>query len=198
MNSKAERTRKYIIEKAAPIFNQKGYVDTSLSMICQSTGLTKGSVYGNFKDKNELALESFNHILRQSIFPLADQINSVNSSKVKFSILFDYYRKYYKKTLDLGGCPILNVGMDTTHQNPELRNKVTDVISKLIGSIESILLKGIDDGDFKATTNAQLLAKRIYSMIEGSIFTAMMQKEEQHIHEMMDYLDEMVKSEVYQ
>lgn len=197
MNSKAERTKQLIIEKSAPIFNQLGYGDTSLSTICQSTGLTKGAVYGNFKDKNELALEAFNHMVRQNIFPLADQINSVQSPKVKLLVVSDYYRKYYKRTLEIGGCPILNVGMDTTHQNPELRQRVTEVIAKLILGIEAIIVDGQRKTEFSAAVHAGKLAKRIYSMIEGSIFTAMMQKDEAHIIDMMDFLDRMVESELY-
>ncbi len=197
MVSKAERTRKLIIEKSAPIFNQLGYGDTSLSTICKSTGLTKGAVYGNFKDKNELALEAFNFILHKSIFPLVDQINSVNSPKIKLIIVFDYYRKYYKRTLELGGCPILNVGMDTTHQNPELRKRVSEIIAKLIFGIENIIIGGQKSEDFKSSLEANRYAKRIYSMIEGSIFTALMQKDEAHITEMMDYLDNMVQTELY-
>jgi len=48
---KAEQTRRMIIEKAAPIFNKKGYLGTSISDLTKSTGLTKGAIYGNFKDK---------------------------------------------------------------------------------------------------------------------------------------------------
>ena len=198
MLSKAERTRNLILEKSAPIFNQLGYGDTSLSTICESAGLTKGAVYSNFKDKNELALDAFNFIVRQSIFPLSDQINSVRSPKVKLTVLFDYYRKYYKRTVELGGCPILNVGMDTTHQNSELRKRVTQVINKLILGVENIIIQGQTEGEFTVTVTANRYAKRIYSMIEGSIFTAIIQKDEAHIIEMMNYLDTMVQSELHQ
>src|ERR1700722_8888899 len=59
--SKAERTRQFIIEKTAPIFNKKGYAGTSLSDITAATGLTKGSIYGNFADKDEVALAAFDY-----------------------------------------------------------------------------------------------------------------------------------------
>ena len=59
--NKAERTRQYIIEKTAPIFNKKGYAGTSLSDMTGATGLTKGSIYGNFNDKDEVALAAFDH-----------------------------------------------------------------------------------------------------------------------------------------
>jgi len=59
--SKAEQTRQFIIEKTAPIFNKKGYFATSLSDITTATGLTKGSIYGNFKDKDDLALHVYTY-----------------------------------------------------------------------------------------------------------------------------------------
>ncbi|WP_431210474.1 TetR family transcriptional regulator [Puia sp. P3] len=57
--SKAEKTREFIIQKTAPIFNKKGYAGTSLSDMTEVTGLTKGSIYGNFADKDEVALAAF-------------------------------------------------------------------------------------------------------------------------------------------
>jgi AcrR family transcriptional regulator len=51
--SKAGRTRQFIIETTAPIFNTKGYEGTSMSTLTEATGLTKGSIYGNFENKEE-------------------------------------------------------------------------------------------------------------------------------------------------
>ena len=42
--TKADRTRSYIIEQVAPIFNKKGVHGTSLSDITNATGLTKGAI----------------------------------------------------------------------------------------------------------------------------------------------------------
>jgi TetR/AcrR family transcriptional repressor of nem operon len=39
--TKGERTRREIVEKAAPLFNQKGYEGTSLSDLMEATGLKK-------------------------------------------------------------------------------------------------------------------------------------------------------------
>ncbi len=54
--SKAEKTKQFIIEKTAALFNSKGYTRTSLSDISEATGLTKGSIYGNFENRDELAI----------------------------------------------------------------------------------------------------------------------------------------------
>jgi len=194
MTSKAEKTKQFIIEKVAPVFNSKGYVDTSLSDVTKITGLTKGSVYGNFKDKEELALEAFNYNLRKVIHPLSDWINAEENAANKLKAISNYYRKYYNRTIEFGGCPILNVGIDANHINIPLKVRVRQVIQKLIISIQTIIEQGQDEMTFKLEIDANAYAKRIYSMIEGSIFTAMMQNDEEHIKDMMDFLDDMIEN----
>ena len=58
---RSDRTRLLIIDSAAPIFNKKGYAGTSMSDLTTATGLTKGSIYGNFKDKDDVAVHAFQH-----------------------------------------------------------------------------------------------------------------------------------------
>ncbi len=48
--TKAEETRQYIIERAAPIFNMYGYEGFSMSQLTEAIGMTKGAIYGNFKN----------------------------------------------------------------------------------------------------------------------------------------------------
>ena len=53
--TKGQQTRRGIVEKAAPLFNQKGYEGTSLSDLMDATGLQKGGIYRHFDSKEELA-----------------------------------------------------------------------------------------------------------------------------------------------
>jgi TetR/AcrR family transcriptional repressor of nem operon len=57
--TKAEKTKAFIIERSAPLFNSKGYSGTSMNDLMEITGLTKGSIYGNFENKDEVALAAF-------------------------------------------------------------------------------------------------------------------------------------------
>ena len=61
MITKAEKTAAFIIETVAPIFNKNGYAATSISDITNATGLTKGAIYGNFTNKEDLAIKCFNY-----------------------------------------------------------------------------------------------------------------------------------------
>ena len=56
---KSLRTRQHIIQTTSKLFNKQGFAGTSLSDLSSATGLTKGGIYGNFKNKEEVALEVF-------------------------------------------------------------------------------------------------------------------------------------------
>src|SRR5258706_12552014 len=58
---KGEQTRRKIIRKAAPIFNQRGYEGAALSDLMQATGLEKGGIYRHFESKQQLAGEAFDY-----------------------------------------------------------------------------------------------------------------------------------------
>ena len=51
-------SREDILKKAAQLFWKKGFVDTSLSDLEKATGVNKSGLYSEFKDKDEIFLES--------------------------------------------------------------------------------------------------------------------------------------------
>jgi AcrR family transcriptional regulator len=53
---KRARTRKRLIEAAAAVIGEKGFDRASLEDIAALAGMTRGAVYGNFKNKEELFL----------------------------------------------------------------------------------------------------------------------------------------------
>lgn len=63
MLTKAERTKQFILETAAPIFNQKGISGANIDDVLAATKLTKGCLYGHFESKEDLALQVVDHML---------------------------------------------------------------------------------------------------------------------------------------
>jgi len=57
---KAQATRTAIVEAAAELFAEKGYVETSMRDISRRASLTTGAVYGHFRNKADLLAEAIN------------------------------------------------------------------------------------------------------------------------------------------
>lgn len=56
MGGKRERTRAQLIEAAADMIAKQGYEATTLEAVAASVGMTRGAIYGNFKDRDDLFL----------------------------------------------------------------------------------------------------------------------------------------------
>ena len=65
--TKAEKTRQFIIEQTAPIFNTKGVAATSINDIMEATKLAKGSLYVHFENKEELSYYAVDYNLKDFI-----------------------------------------------------------------------------------------------------------------------------------
>ena len=93
--SKAERTRQFIIEQTAPVFNKQGYAGTSLNDLTAATGLTKGAIYGNFENKEAVALAAFEHNLAFVFNGLRASAAKNAPAREKLLALPRFYRQAY-------------------------------------------------------------------------------------------------------
>src|SRR5580692_8228918 len=53
---KRERTRAKLVKAAGELVREQGYERTTLEAVARRAGMTRGAIYGNFKDREELFL----------------------------------------------------------------------------------------------------------------------------------------------
>jgi AcrR family transcriptional regulator len=51
---KRARTRQFLIEAAADLIREKGFANVSMEDVAMKAGVSRGSIYGNFSDRNDL------------------------------------------------------------------------------------------------------------------------------------------------
>ena len=196
MISKAKITTQYILEITAPIFNQYGYSATSMSDITKATGLTKGAIYGNFKNKEELSIAAFKHTIKALLKDISKHLELSDSPIQKLFLITDFYRNYYSYSKPLGGCPVLNIGVDANNQNPLLFKMVKEVIEKIQDQLASLIEQGIETGEISSEINTMHYAKRIDTMIQGAIFMAYTMDDEFYLKDTMIQIDQMIFNEL--
>jgi len=131
-----ENTAEFILSRTAPIFNKNGYVGTSLSDLTKATGLTKGAIYGNFLNKEDLALKAFQWNLKEAI------LNVGLDSKFINPLLYKAAKKVSRQFVD-GLVRILKDG------------KTKGVFNKKVNPIETAknILSMIEGSTFMALTH---------------------------------------------
>jgi len=167
--SKAEKTRAFIVEKTAPIFNKKGYAGTSLTDMTEATGLTKGSIYGNFENKDEVALAAFDYNLSKVRNIISAEMNKFSTIKEKLLVYVDVYENYMHYPFPSGGCPILNTAIEADDTHPQLKKRAIDAIHNWKSMIVKLIEKGVELNEFSNNINPEQTALTLIAMLEGGV-----------------------------
>ena len=116
--SNLEQTRDFVIEKTAPIFNSKGYAGTSLTDMTTAICLTKGSIYSNFNNKDEVVLAAFDYKLAKVNSILQSELQKHSTAREKLRAYVKVYQNFSSYPFPADGCPVLNIAtdLDYTHR----------------------------------------------------------------------------------
>ena len=163
--TKGERTRQKIVETATVLFNQKGFTGCSMGDIVAASGLEKGTLYGHFSTKEELALLAFDHAWKDTSDKRLRNVESVSNAVNKLKVHID---NYVNTPSFPGGCPLLNFAVDADDGNPALRTRVR----KALKDWEDLLAKIVEDGQSAGEINPGIdphsIANLVISMLEGA------------------------------
>lgn len=194
--TKSERTRQLIIERSAPLFNQKGYAGTSMQDIMLATGLTKGGIYGHFESKEEIALEAFEHAAGIITRLIGERIAGEASASDKLKAILQFYKTYLFSPPVMGGCPVLNTSVEADDTNPLLRASVVKVLNRLHKAVASIVTQGIANGEFRPDADANRFSILFVSMVEGGIMLSKAYGDNKYLATVITQLEYMLASEL--
>jgi TetR/AcrR family transcriptional repressor of nem operon len=170
--SKADRTRQFIIETTAGIFNMKGYAGTSMSDITEATGLTKGSIYGNFGNKEDVALAVFDHNYAKVSQVIQQRIQQATTYHDKLMVYAQVYDQFTRGSFPQGGCPVLNTAIEADDTNSLLKDRAAKAVLKWKKTIQDLMQGGVAAGEFKEGLDYAQIALSIIALIEGAIMIA--------------------------
>ncbi len=194
--SKSERTRAYIIETVAPIFNRSGFSAMSLSKITEATGLTKGAIYGHFENKEELAIESFKFSVRKVLKDLNKTVNKGETPLEMLKNIAVFYEDYYEYNKQFGGCPILNIGVDANNQNKVITQLVQSYNHRILERFSQLIEKAKETNEIKKSIDSMLYAKRFFYMIEGAVYMTHIMKDDSYLKDVSTVLQQIIKQEL--
>jgi len=167
-----EETKNLIVSKAITIFNKKGYRATSLSDITKATGMTKGAIYGNFDNKDAVAVASFDYAVHKVLDDLRHHIKSAPTAPLKLKAILYYYEEYLENPPIEGGCPVINTSVEADDEHPLLRSKAVNTITMIKDSLRKIVNRGIQEGQLRGGIDVDLYANMFYATIKGALLIA--------------------------
>lgn len=189
--SKAERTKQFIIEKAAPIINRKGMAGTSISDIMEATQMAKGGIYGNFESKEDICSQALDYLINGLNRSIEARIAGIASARTQLFTLLDYYKSLHASE-NFGGCPMFNFGTEADDTNAEIKEKIAKSISHTEARFVRIVKKGIADGEFKKSFDAETFSIMAFTMIEGALWASRMMNSSKQIKVAVEFLKKQI------
>jgi TetR/AcrR family transcriptional repressor of nem operon len=168
MLSKAERTKQFILEKAAPLFNEKGVSGVSIDDVLAATKLTKGCLYGHFESKEDLSAHVVDLLLAKTREQLLIAVGHGKTAKAKIFAYLDFYKDPLSEKVR-GGCPIFNIAVEADDNYPAIKEKIADVLRNGQEEFAAIVKYGVDQGEFSKKIDPSLIAFKFVAAIEGAL-----------------------------
>jgi TetR/AcrR family transcriptional regulator, transcriptional repressor for nem operon len=191
--TKADRTREFIIETTAPLFNRKGYEGTSLQDILEATNLTKGALYGNFDSKEEIAAAAFRYSAKKVKSLIRERLLSINSCKAQLEALMDFFSEYIFNPPIPGGCPLQNTAIEADDHRTSMRRVVVKELNETVDFIESILKKGVRSGEFDKSIEPRRLAYIFFCSIEGALMFSRVERSREPMDIVINHCNNLLK-----
>lgn len=168
MITKAERTKRFILETAAPLYNQKGISGVSIDDVLAATKLTKGCLYGHFENKDDLSVQVVEFMLDDVVQKMMLKIGAGKTATARVFAFLDFYKDPFNTHIS-GGCPIFNTAVETDDNYPAIKDKIGAVIRRGQDTFTSILKQGIQDGEFSPKLDPVVYAFKATAAVEGGL-----------------------------
>ena len=125
MTTKGDLTRQHILEKSMQLFSVKGYFNTSIAGIVKATGLTKGGLYGHFRNKQEIWYAVYDECVRiwkgvvfQGVRDISDPLGRIER------VMENSLKNYLGAGVFEGGCFLFNALVELAGQSSAMSNHV--------------------------------------------------------------------------
>jgi TetR/AcrR family transcriptional regulator, transcriptional repressor for nem operon len=195
--TRGTRTREHIIEKAAALFNRKGFAGASVSDIMQATGLKKGGIYRHFESKEALAVEAFDFSIRQMADRFVLALEGKERARERLSAILEVYSRVPAEPPVPGGCPILNASVEHDDGNPLLRAHARDAMDGLRRLIRHTLRRGVERGEVRPGVEVEGVASMIVASLEGGVMLACLYDDPRQMEQVVGHLRHYLEQTVY-
>ncbi|ULO09373.1 TetR/AcrR family transcriptional regulator [Paenibacillus sp. 19GGS1-52] len=155
-------TKENILEQAKQLFSKKGYAATTISDICRATGVSKGSIYHHFKNKEDLFISLAEHSFGNSWKDWDIKSSAYTSVIDKLYAYSDLFVDNLERPLTKAGEDFINsVGMES-----EIGQRFYTIVTGYIERFELLITEGIERGEL-VSEDPKELAFIILSYFSG-------------------------------
>jgi AcrR family transcriptional regulator len=145
---KAERPQE-ILEAAFTEFSRNGYVTTTLDRIAERAGVTKGTIYVYFENKEHLFISMVREITKGPLDTVHEMFETHEGStaellRAQFSFMYQHIVEDRRRR------EVVRMLIAEAPRFPELTDRYYDeILSPCLGLLKQAIQRGMDRGEFR-------------------------------------------------
>jgi len=194
LTTKGEKTRRRIVEKAAEVFNTKGYFGSSMGDLVREIGLEKGGIYNHFASKEELALEAFDYAAGTMQERFQAALEGKEGALERLFAIVEVLGGLAEDPPVEGGCPVLNTAVESDDAHMELKDRAREAMSGWLRLIGSITKEGVRTEELRPGTDARETASVVVATLEGAVMLSRLYDDPAYMKRSVDHLKEHLRS----
>ena len=137
-----------ILNAALAVFGERGLAAARLEDVAKRAGLSKGTIYLYFPNKEELFREMVRHTVVSHIVEREQQISAAEGSAAE--VLTQFMRSYWKFIRSEQFAPLFRLIHAEIHNFPDLAVFYSDeVVARSHRLLGALIERGIESGEFR-------------------------------------------------
>ncbi|WP_166395016.1 TetR/AcrR family transcriptional regulator [Rubrobacter marinus] len=192
--TKGERTRRRIVERAAPVFNTRGYFGASMGDLVRETGLEKGGIYNHFGSKEELALAAFDYSVGVMSERFDEALEGRMGTLEKLLAVVGVLGGMAEDPPVRGGCPVLNTAIEADDAHRALKERARGAATDWLRLVGSIVKEGVASGELEGGTDPRKVASVVVATLEGALMLSKLNDDPAHMERAVEHLEEYLRS----
>jgi len=167
----------------------RGYTAVGVSDVCATAGVNKGSFYHFFPSKVDLALAVIDAHWAATREIIDEQLGGEGPPLERLHRFLDSsYRHHQDRKKECGtvlGCPLGNLAVEMSTQDPRLRDRLRGVFDKQVDRFESVLAEAVECGDLPAF-DTRAAAGSLVALLQGTLMLAKISDDPQPLKGLAD------------
>jgi AcrR family transcriptional regulator len=156
-----------VLDKATNVFRKRGYHAASISELSKATGLTEGSLYKAFEDKEALFVAAFDRYCSRRQSELSAVLATENQGAGKLRAALRYYVASSSGAEGKLGCLIVGSTSSLELFDARVTAKVRQALHRSESTLMSLIEQGIADGSLRNDVDPVAASRMLWCMLLG-------------------------------
>ncbi|MBN3848546.1 TetR/AcrR family transcriptional regulator [Paraburkholderia sp. Ac-20342] len=157
----------HAVDAAARVFWEQGYHATPVDVLCEATGVFRGSLYRTFGDKHGLLVAAFDRYADGAVARLKEKLAADMPPREALREALLHYTRVSANLSERHGCFITNAVIELLPGDHVLRPHIEATLQRIATQFSLAIARGQQAGQFDRHLDAEEVGRFLLCIVQG-------------------------------